>query len=194
MAVSVVVNVSHIVWHNSADWLRVDQNSLWIRAQRLRAPYRQRMSSTLTSKSLHQTSKVLCVVYAVIAIGALVATWTQNTAYLHAGIARFFTDFLTGVEVTPASRSIACDILYFFLAAAVFMVIEARKHGIRFVWAYILAGMCIAISVAFPLFLIARELRTGMSEEPRVRAVDTILLVALAVAFAALTSWIDTRA
>ena len=92
------------------------------------------MSTTLTDKSPQRSSKVLCVVYGLIAAAALVATWTQNTAYLHAGIGRFFIDFLAGVEVTPASRSIACDILYFFLAAAIFMVIEARKHGIRFVW------------------------------------------------------------
>jgi len=112
---------------------------------------------------------VLCGVYAVIAVAALVATWTQNTAYLHAGIARFFADFLAGVKVTPASRSIGCDILFFFLAAAIFMVLEARKHGIRFVWVYILAGMFIDISVAFPLFLIARELRMGTSDRPRLR-------------------------
>lgn len=41
------------------------------------------------------------------------------------------------------------------------MVIEARKHDIRFAWAYILAGTLIDISAAFLLFLIARELRLG---------------------------------
>ncbi len=149
------------------------------------------MSTTLTDKSLQPSSKVLCVVYGGIAVAAHVATWTQNTAYLHAGIGRFFTDFLAGVEVTPASRSVACDILYFFLAAAIFMVVEARRHGIRFVWAYILAGMLIDISVAFPLFLIARELRTGASDAPHPHAVDATLLAVLAVAVAALTIWID---
>ena len=49
------------------------------------------------------------------------------------------------------------------------MVIEARKYGVRFVWAYILVGMYIDISVAFPLFLIARELRMGTSQTPYVR-------------------------
>ena len=37
------------------------------------------------------------------------------------------------------------------------MVVEARKQGIPYVWAYIAGGMLIAISVTFPLFLIARE-------------------------------------
>jgi hypothetical protein len=39
------------------------------------------------------------------------------------------------------------------------MVIEARKHQVKFVWVYILGGALVAISVTFPLFLIARELR-----------------------------------
>jgi hypothetical protein len=149
--------------------------------------------TTTTDPSLQQSSKVLCVVYGGIAAAALVATWPQNTAYLHAGIGRYFIDFLAGVEVTPASRSIACDILYFFLAAAIFMVLEARKHGIRFVWAYLAAGMLIDISVAFPLFLIARELRIGGSNGPRPRAVDTVLLAIFAAAVVTLTIWIDTR-
>jgi hypothetical protein len=143
------------------------------------------------TRSLTTSRKLLCTAYAVIAVAALVATWTQNTAYLYAGIARFFTDFLAGVKVTPASRSIACDIVFFFLAAAIFMVLEARKHGIRFVWVYILAGMFIDISLAFPLFLIARELRMGTSDRPRLRVVDTILLAALAVVFVGLVVSVD---
>ncbi len=151
------------------------------------------MNTTFADKNLRPSSKALCLIYGGIAAAALVTTWIQNTAYLHAGISRFFIDFLAGVEVTPASRSIACDILYFFLAAAIFMVVEARKHGIRFVWAYLLAGMLIDISVAFPLFLIARELRIVDSEGPRIRAADAGLLAVLAMTVAALTIWIDTR-
>jgi Terpene cyclase DEP1 len=85
--------------------------------------------------SISASRKALCVVYGAIALAALISTWSQNTAYLHAAIARFFTDFLAGVKVTPASRSIACDILFFFLAAVIFMAIEARKHGISTVCA-----------------------------------------------------------
>ena len=94
--------------------------------------------------------KLLCAVYATIAIAALIATWSQNAAYFN-NLARFFTDFMADTKVTPASRSITVDILFFFLAAAIFMVIEARKHGVRFVWAYIVGGALIAISVTFPL-------------------------------------------
>ena len=102
--------------------------------------------------------KLLCGCYATIAVIALIATWSQNVAYLH-NPAGFLNSFLQDLKVNAASRSITVDILLFFLAAAIFMVLEARKHGIPYVWAYIVGGMLIAISVTFPLFLIARERR-----------------------------------
>ena len=141
----------------------------------------------LTSSSLPTSSKVLCAVYGLIAVVALAATWSQNAAYAHGGPARFLSD-LKGL---PASRSLSCDMLFFFLAAAIFMVTEARKRNIRFVWAYILAGLVIAISAAFPVFLIARELRMGASDGPRLRVVDTILLAALSIATVALAISVD---
>lgn len=107
----------------------------------------------------------LCVAYALIALVALVGTWTQNVAYFRAdegavagfvlATARFWSDTFA----TPASTSITIDLVLFFVAAAVFMVLEARKLGIRWVWAYVVFGVLIAISVTFPLFLIARERR-----------------------------------
>jgi hypothetical protein len=103
----------------------------------------------------------------------------------------FLVDFLNDSKVTPASRSLTVDILLFFLAAAILMVVEARKHGVRFVWAYILGGFAIAISVSFPLFLIAREMRIGRTEETRLGAVDTVLLVVFALVAAGLTLWVD---
>jgi len=130
------------------------------------------------------TRKILCGIYAAIAAAALVATWTQNAAYSGNGTG-FLKNFLLDLKVNPASRSITVDIVLFFLAAAIFMVIEARKHGVPFVWAYIVGGMLIAISVTFPLFLIARERKLAATDEPGLKAVDVILLVALAAVSAA---------
>ena len=94
-------------------------------------------------------------------------------------------DFWRDTRVNPASQSITVDIALFFLAAAVFMVIEARRHGIRFVWAYIAGGLLIAISVTFPLFLIARELKLGAADTPRLPVLDRALLAAFAAMTAA---------
>jgi hypothetical protein len=71
------------------------------------------------------------------------------------------------------------------------MVIEARKHGVKYVWAYILGGFVIAISVTFPLFLLARELRLEKSDATQLRTTDSILLAILGVGSAAFTIWVD---
>ena len=84
--------------------------------------------------------KVLCAVYAVIAVAALIATWSQTVAYIHSSPADFFVNFWHDAKVTASSRNITADILMFGLSAAVLMVIEARKYGVRFVWLYILGG------------------------------------------------------
>ena len=134
--------------------------------------------------------KLLCAVYATIAIAALIATWSQNAAYFN-NIAGFFKDFTVDTKVTPASRSITVDILFFFLAAAIFMVIEARKHGVRFVWAYIVGGALIAISVTFPLFLLARELRLATTDAARLKVVDVIPLILIAALIVGLVIYVD---
>jgi Terpene cyclase DEP1 len=79
----------------------------------------------------------------------------------------------------------------FALAAGILMVIEGRKHNVKFVWAYIVGSFFVAISVSFPLFLLARELRIGGSDASRLHATDTILLAVLGVALVGLSIWID---
>ena len=49
----------------------------------------------------------------------------------------------------------------------------------------------IAISVTFPLFLLARELRLEKSDATQLRTTDSILLAILAVGTAAFTIWVD---
>jgi 4-amino-4-deoxy-L-arabinose transferase-like glycosyltransferase len=148
------------------------------------------MTTTDQAAGLPATSKALCAVYALIAIAAFVATWSQNAAYFD-DPGGFLIDFLNDAKVTPAARSLTADILLFFLAAVILMVVEARKHNVRFVWLYIAGGLGIAISVTFPLFLIARELRIGRAETTRLGTVDTVLLAVLAVGVAVATVWVD---
>jgi hypothetical protein len=142
------------------------------------------------TSSIPTSRRILCGVYGVIAVAALVATWSQNLAYFDKP-ARFLLDFLNDSKVTPSSRSLTVDILLFFLAAAILMVIEARKHGVKFVWLYIVGGAAIAISVTFPLFLIARELRMGTSDAPRLHSRDTTMLAVVAALIAGLVLWVD---
>lgn len=125
------------------------------------------------------TRRTLCGVYATIAVVALLATWSQNVAYLH-GSTSFPGGFLRDLKANAATRSITVDIILLFFAAAIFMVLEARRLGIRYAWAYIAGGMLIAISVTFPLFLIARERRLASGDTGGLKPVDTIMLAGLA--------------
>jgi Terpene cyclase DEP1 len=147
------------------------------------------MTTTEPETVLPTSSKVLCAAYGAIAIAALIATWSQNIAYLDtpSGLGGFWTD----TKVNPASRSITVDIVLFSISAAILMVIEARKHGVRFVWLYIAGGLLIAISVTFPLFLIAREVRVGRKQPTRLGPVDTTALILAAAAAAAFVVWVD---
>lgn len=113
-----------------------------------------------------QQQKVTCGVLGFMALFALYGTWSQNLAYGTGPDA--FGKFILDSKVTPAGRSLGVDIAVTFYAASVLMVFEARKLGVRFVWAYVLLGLLIAISVTFPLFLIAREMKLakGAATEP----------------------------
>ena len=133
-----------------------------------------------------RTSKFLCVFYALVAIAALYGTQSENLQY-SSTFWQFLTQspirFITDLRANPASRSISIDIFWFFLAAAALMVREARRIGVRFVWAFIVLGFFIAISVTFPLFLIARETRMASPAPagPPSRLTTTLDVIGLAL-------------
>ncbi len=134
--------------------------------------------------------KLLCVVYGAIAVAALIATFSQILAYSDKGAGSLLA-FWKDARMLPASRALTSDLMLLGLAAVIFMVVEARKQGIKFVWLYVAASYIVAISAAFPAFLIAREIRISKSDAPGVTATDTILLAVVAILTALLTIWID---
>jgi hypothetical protein len=102
--------------------------------------------------------RVLCVVYALIGLIALVGTWGNNIDYLHLGLVGANIHFWQETLVNPASRSITVDILCLALAAIVWMLLEARRLSMRGVWAWVLMGVFVAMGAAFPWFMVHREL------------------------------------
>lgn len=147
-------------------------------------------------------SVYLCAFYGLIATVALIATWSQNLAYFQGvsgpgGVLDAFVAFIDDTRVNPASRSITVDIALFTLAGSTFMILEARRLGIRFVWAYILLGFLVAISVTFPLFMIARERHQswceGKGEPEALHPVDWLGIAVTAAAVAALAGYILWR-
>jgi hypothetical protein len=130
-----------------------------------------------------RTSKLLCMFYALVAVAALYGTWSENLQYGSPATAG--AQFLTDLKVNPASRSISIDLSLFLLAASVWMVLEARRIGLRFVWAYVVFAFLVAISVTFPLYLLAREIRLA---SPAPVATPSRLVVVLDYAGLAIVS------
>jgi hypothetical protein len=133
---------------------------------------------------MSSTRNLLCIFYAAVAVTALVMTWSQNLQYSGGALGPPM-QYLLDLKATPAARSFTVDIGLFLLAGTGLMVTEARKLGVRFVWLYVILGFAIAISVTFPLFLIARERRLARLEtvptETRLTASDIIGLALVTV-------------
>jgi hypothetical protein len=142
------------------------------------------------ASSMPTSRKILCAVYGAIAVAGLIATFSQGLAYSHEGAGSLLA-FFNDARLLPASRAQTSGLFLVGLAAVMFMVVEARKLGIKFVWLYVAAAYIVAISAAFPVFLIAREVQISKSDAPRLRAIDTILLAVLAILTAGFTIWID---
>jgi Terpene cyclase DEP1 len=111
-----------------------------------------------------QKDYFICGSYAIVALAALPATWINNLAFMSQPSNSSFTDFLRAAYANAAAASLSNDLFLLAAAACIFMVIEGRRIGLRFVWVYLVISPLIAISVAFPLFLIARHLK--LSQEP----------------------------
>ncbi|HET8880719.1 MAG TPA: DUF2834 domain-containing protein [Solimonas sp.] len=130
--------------------------------------------------------KILCAAYGLIALLALAGTWSHNIAYLSHGFAGANLAFWHDTLANPASRSITVDLFFLTLAVFVWMVLEARRLGMRGVWLYLLGGMLVAISVTVPLFLINRELALHEREPSRhagtLGVADIIGLIVVAAA------------
>jgi hypothetical protein len=93
------------------------------------------------------------LLYLVLAIVGLVATWTNNVLAI---VER--QDFLGAwFDGGPAVSSLTADLLVVAVAAVIFMIVEARRLGVRRVWLFLLAIPLLALAFAFPLFLAFRE-------------------------------------
>lgn len=89
-----------------------------------------------------------------VAVIALVAT--QTTLVWHLAAGGGVADFLTDVVATPAGVFVVVDLVAVAASALVFMVSEGRRLGMRHLWVYVVLTFTVAISVAFPLFLVVR--------------------------------------
>ena len=104
--------------------------------------------------------RLICSIYAAIALIALPATWLNNIEYIKQADSAFAIGaFIQDAYVNAAAASLTNDLFALATATIIFMVIEGRRLEIRFLWLYLLLSPLIAISFSFPLFLLARHLK-----------------------------------
>src|SRR5690348_9518980 len=97
-----------------------------------------------------RAESIRCWTYAAIALVALVGTqWALVDFVSGSGS---LGDLVDG----PGPTFALIDLLAVALAATIFMVAEGRRIGMRWLWVYVVLVFTVAISVAFPLFLIGR--------------------------------------
>lgn len=101
-----------------------------------------------------RSEKILCALYAVIAVVALVGTQWVLADYI-AGPGSV-SEFLDATVDGNAATFLSIDLLAVAAAATIFMVVDGRRHSVRFWWLYVGLVFAVAVSVAFPLYLIAR--------------------------------------
>jgi Terpene cyclase DEP1 len=115
--------------------------------------------------------KLICATYALIALLALPATWINNIAFMQQPN-NSFMDFINAAYVNAAAASLSNDLLFIAVAASIFMAIEGKRVGVRFVWLYLVLSGVVAISVTFPLFLLARQIKIAQVQPEQTIAAE----------------------
>ena len=104
----------------------------------------------------------LTFVYLALAIVGLIGTWTWNIQAIVQA-----SDFIGEWTMSgPAVSSLTTDLLVVAIAGSVFIIVEARRLGMRAGWAYVVGGLFTAFAFTFPLFLAMRQrrmVREGLS-------------------------------
>jgi hypothetical protein len=97
----------------------------------------------------------LAVVYLCLAVAGLAGTWFFNALAI-VQLRDFVGDL---VSSGPAVSSITVDLLVVAVAGSVFVIVEARRLGMRLGWLYVAGAAITAFAFTFPLFLAMRERR-----------------------------------
>ena len=108
----------------------------------------------------------LMIVYAGFALLGAVLPWYFNLRFMEAHPGAFeLGAFLAGGFANPAASSLSSDLLIGATAFLVWMVVEARRLGMRHWWIYLVLTNLVAFAFAAPLFLFMRERK--LREAPR---------------------------
>lgn len=106
-----------------------------------------------------RSETVRCWIYGLIAVAALVGTQWALVDALSSG-----TD-LGDLFDGPVATFTTIDLLAVAVTATIFMVVEGRRIALPWLWVYVVLVFTVAISVALPLFLIARTRKLATARD-----------------------------
>jgi hypothetical protein len=106
----------------------------------------------MTTHTNHNTRFVF---YMAVSIAGLITAWVFNGIAAVQG--QGFGDYMAAWFTTPLDWVLSLDLLIVAVAGSAFMILEARKLGMKRVWLYILLSGVTAFAFTFPLFLAVRE-------------------------------------
>ena len=90
--------------------------------------------------------------YLITSLIGLITAWVLNGIATVTG-----ANYLAAWFGTPVDWVLSLDILIVAVAGSAFMIMEARKLGMKRVWLYIALSGVTAFAFTFPLFLAMRE-------------------------------------
>jgi hypothetical protein len=102
--------------------------------------------------------------YLIVSIVGLITAWVFNGLAVVGGATR--RDYVDAWFTSSLDWVLSLDLLVVAIAGSAFILLEGRRLGMRYLWAYILASGVTAFAFTFPLFLAMREraLATRRSE------------------------------
>jgi len=102
------------------------------------------------------------IIYLILAILGLVLPWYYNLQFFsNAGL----LDFVNESSANLAAKSVSLDLFIATVAGSTWMYAESKRLDISFVGLYVLLGVLVSFSCAFPLFLFVRETKLEKSSE-----------------------------
>lgn len=103
------------------------------------------------------------VYLSVAAIGLVGTAWFNIQSVINPGGDTFFAAWFAN----PSVSSLSWDLLATASAASIFIILEGRRLGIRWYWAYVVFSFVTAVAFTFPLFLAVRERHLARTGEAR---------------------------
>jgi hypothetical protein len=98
------------------------------------------------------------IAYGLLAVLAVIGGWYYNIQYyLQAGDEFGWIDWMQRCFVNPAAASAFMDLTFAYIITSMFMIIEARRIGMRAGWVYVVVAIWISLGFAIGLFLLMRE-------------------------------------